>query len=81
MSIGWTGLPELERVALDADLRAEVGDYLAAVGFDVGRANQSDVDVRSDLAVLRWARREIVSCFATTSIATGLLCCRCSGKL
>ena len=58
MSIGWTGLPELERVALDADIRAEVGDYLAAVGFDVARANQSDVDVRSDLAVLRWARRE-----------------------
>lgn len=58
MSIGWTGLPELERIVLDADVRAEVGDYLAAVGFDVVLANQSDVDVQSDLALMRWARSE-----------------------
>lgn len=58
MNIGLTGFPELERVALDADVNGDVGDYLQAVGFDVVRANQSDVDVRSDLAVMRWARRE-----------------------
>ena len=58
MSIGWTGLPELERVVLDADVRAEVGNYLTAVGFDVVLANRSAVDVQSDLAVLRWARSE-----------------------
>ena len=58
MSIGWTGLPELERVVLDADVSEEVGDYLAAVGFDVVRANQSDADVHSDLALMRWDRSE-----------------------
>ena len=58
MSIGWTGLPELERVVLDADVSEEVGDYLAAVGFDVALANRSAADVQSDLALMRWARSE-----------------------
>ena len=48
MNIGLTGFPELERVALDADVNEDVGDYLQAVGFDVVRANQSDVDVRRE---------------------------------
>ena len=58
MNIGLTEFPELERVALDADVSKDVGDYLKAVGFDVVMANQSDVDVRSDLAVMQWARNE-----------------------
>ena len=66
MNIGLTEFPELERVALDADVSKDVGDYLQAVGFDVVMANQSDVDVRSDLAVMQWARRENRFCTPNT---------------
>ena len=49
-------LPNLDRIVLDADVNMLVRTYLEAVGFDVVLSTQEDVDVRSDVAVLQWAR-------------------------
>ena len=50
-------LPRLGRVFLDADVDARLEQYLVAVGFDVVFAIRSGVDIRDDVAVLKWARR------------------------
>ena len=49
-------LPPLERLLLDTDVDVGIRPYLEAVGFRVQFALHVDVDVRSDTAILRWAR-------------------------
>jgi len=49
-------LPKLDRIVLDADVNILVRSYLEAVGFDVVLSIEEDVNVRSDVAVLQWAR-------------------------
>ena len=49
-------LPPLERLLLDTDVDVGIRPYLEAVGFHVQFALHVDVDVRSDTAILRWAR-------------------------
>ena len=49
-------LPDLDRIVLDADVNILVRYYLEAVGFDVVLSTEEDVNVRSDVAVLQWAR-------------------------
>jgi hypothetical protein len=51
-------LPRLERLAIDPDVKATVGDYLEAVGFDVVLAAREGVNVRDDLELFRWAKSE-----------------------
>ena len=49
-------LPELDRILLDADVNILVRSYLEAVGFDIVLSTQENVNVRSDVDLLRWAR-------------------------
>ena len=49
-------LPPLERLLLDADVDVGIGPYLEAVGFRVQFALHVGANVRSDTAILRWAR-------------------------
>ena len=49
-------LPRLERLLLDTDVDVGIRPYLEAVGFRVQFALHVGVDVRSDTAILRWAR-------------------------
>ncbi len=49
-------LPKLDRIVLDADVNILVRSYLEAVGFDVVLSIEEDINVRSDVAVLQWAR-------------------------
>ena len=49
-------LPKLDRIVLDADVNILVRPYLEAVGFDVVLSIEEDVNVRSDVEVLQWAR-------------------------
>ena len=42
---------------LDTDVSAEAGPYLTAIGFRVKFALHTGANVRSDTALLRWARR------------------------
>ena len=53
-----TLLPSLERLAIDADVKAAVGDYLEAVGFNVVLAARKGVNIRDDLELFRWAKSE-----------------------
>jgi hypothetical protein len=57
-------LPRLERLLLDADVSAEVEPLLRAVGFHTEFALRVSVNIRSDLDILRWARKSdyIVVC-------------------
>ena len=50
-------LPPLEHLLLDTDVDVGIGPYLEAVGFRVRLALHEGVDVRSDTAILRWARQ------------------------
>ena len=50
-------LPKLGRIFLDADVDARLERYLTAIGFDVVFATRSGVNIRDDVAVLKWARR------------------------
>lgn len=50
-------LPRLDQIVLDADVNILVRSYLEAVGFDVVLSTEEDVDVRSDVAILQWARQ------------------------
>ena len=52
-----TALPRLERLLLDADLDVEIQPYLEAVGFLTQSALTISADHRSDVDLLRWARR------------------------
>ena len=52
-----TGLPRLERLLMDADLDVDIKPYLDAVGFQTRLAFHIDADERSDVALLRWARK------------------------
>ena len=49
-------LPELDRIFLDADVNILVRSYLEAVGFNIVLSTQENVNVRSDVDLLRWAR-------------------------
>ena len=50
-------MPKLERIVLDNDINAYVGQYLSKIGFDVVTALKVGVDVRDDTAIVRWTRR------------------------
>ncbi|MBI4294947.1 MAG: DUF5615 family PIN-like protein [Chloroflexi bacterium] len=50
-------LPRLERLLVDTDVKATIVPYLRAVGFRVLLATKVDVDVRQDVAVIRWAKQ------------------------
>ena len=52
-----TALPRLERLLLDTDLDVDIQPYLEAVGFQTHFALHADADERSDVALLRWARK------------------------
>ena len=49
-------LPKLDQIVLDADVNIRVRSYLEAVGFDILLSTQEDVNVRSDIEILQWAR-------------------------
>ena len=49
-------LPPLERLLLDTDIDVGIRPYLEAVGFRVQFALHVGVNIRSDTAILRWAR-------------------------
>lgn len=51
------GLPKLERLLLDADVNVELEPLLRAIGFRPKFALQVGVNIRSDVDILRWARR------------------------
>jgi hypothetical protein len=50
-------LPKLERLLLDGDINAELEPLLRAVGFRTESAYRIDANIRSDTALIRWARR------------------------
>ena len=50
-------LPSLERLLLDADVNVELEPLLRAIGFRPEFALRVGVNIRSDVDVLRWARR------------------------
>ena len=52
-----TALPRLEKLLLDTDLDVEIRSYLEAVGFQTSFALHVEADERSDVALLRWARK------------------------
>ena len=49
-------LPPLEHLLLDTDIDVGIRPYLEAIGFRVKFALDVGVNVRSDTAILRWAR-------------------------
>ena len=51
-------LKPLERLLIDADVRADLVPYLNAVGFDAVFATQVNVDIHDDVAILKSARRQ-----------------------
>jgi hypothetical protein len=57
MSATSTKLPKLERLLLDGDINAELEPLLRAVGFRTESAYRIDANIRSDTALIRWARR------------------------
>lgn len=50
-------MPKLERLLLDADVNVELEPLLKAIGFYTQFALRVGVNIRSDLSILRWARR------------------------
>ena len=50
-------LPKLERLLLDADVNVELELLLKAIGFCTQFVLRVDANVRSDVSILRWARR------------------------